>query len=172
MRSEAYSSLVDDVESLCIVKECRELEGRYGSNYTSKILSDSGTPVVEIENTIYRRDQVLQGDKVSQNHHDLRKLADTVGWKKLWDHCLDQGETCVASLVNLVRILSYPQHATRSCPLCESDSELQIVSLADHIISQHTSSSDSWNTLLNSLCELEPKCFTHLLCLYKLFKPS
>ena len=115
---------------------------------------------------------LLQGDKVSQNHHDLRKLADTVGWKKLWDHCLDQGETCVASLVNLVRILSYPQHATRSCPLCESDSELQIVSLADHIISQHTSSSDSWNTLLNSLCELEPKCFTHLLCLYKLFKPS
>ena len=27
----AFSSLVDDVESLCIVKECRELEGQHGA---------------------------------------------------------------------------------------------------------------------------------------------
>ena len=34
----AFSSLVDEVESLCLVKECRELEERYKVDYTSKIL--------------------------------------------------------------------------------------------------------------------------------------
>ena len=33
----AFCSLVDDVESLCLVKECRELEGRYGVDFTSKM---------------------------------------------------------------------------------------------------------------------------------------
>ena len=34
----AFSSLVDDVESLCIVKECKELEGRFIVNFTSRVL--------------------------------------------------------------------------------------------------------------------------------------
>ena len=33
----AFCSLVDDAESLCLVKKCRELEERYGVDYTSKI---------------------------------------------------------------------------------------------------------------------------------------
>ena len=35
----AFSSLVDDVESICLVKECRELEERYKVNYTLEILT-------------------------------------------------------------------------------------------------------------------------------------
>ena len=35
----AFSAMVDDVEALCLVRECRELEERYNSNFTSQILN-------------------------------------------------------------------------------------------------------------------------------------
>ena len=34
-------SLTDDIESLCIVKECRELKTSYGTNFTDTILMDA-----------------------------------------------------------------------------------------------------------------------------------
>ena len=37
----AMKSLSDDPESLCLVKECRELESYYSTNFTSEILSDA-----------------------------------------------------------------------------------------------------------------------------------
>ncbi len=163
----AYSSLVDDVESLCIVKECRELEGIFGSDYTSKILTNSGPQMGEIQDEINKKDKILQIKKAS-HHQDLCKLGDTVGWKKLWDQCLDQGEICVTSLVNLVSILTYPRHAKKPCPYCEGDSGPQYESLASHVMLDHTNSNDSWDNLLNSLCKLEPACYSHLQCLYKL----
>ena len=33
-----FSALSDDVESVCLVKECRALESKYDTNFTSKIL--------------------------------------------------------------------------------------------------------------------------------------
>ena len=72
---------------------------------------------------------VIAGDF---NAKHLCKIADTVGWKKLWDHALDHGEACITSLRNLVRVVSYPKHAISSCPLCEA-SELD-VPLPGHII--------------------------------------
>ena len=35
----AFSSLVDDVELLCLVKECKVLEERYSVDFTSKFLT-------------------------------------------------------------------------------------------------------------------------------------
>ena len=164
-----FASLTDDIESLCFVKECRELEGRFGTHYTSEVLTSPpdkmNSMLREMESEIYKKDHVLQVTKAT-HHHDLCKLADT-GWKKLWDHSLDHGKICVTSLMNLVRILSYPKHATKPCPLCECDSEME--SLVKHTMSRHLSSSESWDTLLEALCNLEPECFTTVLCFHKVF---
>ena len=52
---------VDEVESLCLVNECRELEERYKVDYTSKILvsepEDRHVIIKEIEKAIHK-DQV------------------------------------------------------------------------------------------------------------------
>ena len=166
----AFSSLVEDVESLCIVKECRDLEEKYCSDYTSKLLTvapeECRSLMREAEKEIHEKDHLLQIEKASQQHPDLCKLAASAGWRRLWDHSLDHGKTGVTSLKNLVRILTYPKHATRQCPLCEGD---EFDSLLEHVVSHHTSSSDSWDVLLNSLADLDPSCFRHLSCLYKLF---
>ena len=58
--SRAFSSLVDDVETLCLVKECRDLEERYKVNYTSKILTteleDRHSVIKEMVQTIHKKD--------------------------------------------------------------------------------------------------------------------
>ena len=81
-----FSSLVDDVESPCLVRECRELEGRYKSDYTSKLLATEPEErqliFREMEQVIVKNDQVLQLKKASQHPH-LCKIAETVGWRKL-----------------------------------------------------------------------------------------
>ena len=51
----AFSAMVDDVETLSLVRECRELEERYKSNYTSVILSakepEDGLDIIRTSST-------------------------------------------------------------------------------------------------------------------------
>ena len=163
--SRAFSSLVDDVESLCLVKECRELEERYKMNYTSEILTteleDRHSVIKEMVQTIHKKDLALQLQSASNLVH-LCKTTEAVGWKKLWDHVLDHGETCVTSLKNLVRVMSHPLYASHPCPLCEI-TELK-ESLPVHVINEHINSNESWDTLFSSLLNLDPSIYSHILC--------
>ena len=36
-------SLLDDPDSLCIVRECRDLEASFGTKFTDKVLSDAAS---------------------------------------------------------------------------------------------------------------------------------
>ena len=166
----AFCSLVDDVESLCLVRECRELEERYGVDYTSKILTtdpEDRHPVIkDLVRAIGKEDLALQLQSASEMEH-LCKIANTVGWKKLWDHVLDHGEACITSLKNLVRIVSYPRHTASPCPLCEG-AELSIP-LPIHIMEKHSNTTESWDTLFNSLLNLNSSLYSHLLCFHNLF---
>ena len=57
----AFCSLVDDTESLCLVKECRELEERYGVDYTSKILTSKPEDrMKDLSRAIQKEDLALQ----------------------------------------------------------------------------------------------------------------
>ena len=42
MGSRALVSMGDDVEALCLVKECRELETAFGTEFTEDLLKDNG----------------------------------------------------------------------------------------------------------------------------------
>ena len=117
----------------------------------------------EAEDHIVREDRALQLQKTSQFSH-LNAIAESVGWRKLWDQTLDHGPSCVKSVKNLVRIISYPDYATSRCPRCEI-TELDPPSLPAHIMVKHTNS-DSWDTLINSLV---PTLFSHVLCLLNVF---
>ena len=104
---------------------------------TSARMRREGYRIKDLVQAIRGKDLALQLQTASNAKH-LCKIADTVGWKKLWDHALDHGEACITSLRNLVRVVSYPKHAISSCPLCEV-SELD-VPLPGHIIEKHTNS--------------------------------
>ena len=115
---QAFSAMVDNVEVLSLVKECRDLEGRYRSDFTSQILNAtnftaSSYALKVVEDHIVKEDKILQLKKTSQFCH-LNVIADSVGWRKLWDLALDHGSSGVKSVKNLVRIISYPNHASTS----------------------------------------------------------
>ena len=97
----------------------------------------------------------------------LCKIAIEVRWKKLWDLALDHDVACISSLRNLARVISHPKHAPSPCPTCDS-TELR-VSLLQSVMEKHTYSTESWDTLLNSLLELDPSLYGTLLCFMKLF---
>ena len=48
----ALKSLTDNVASLCLRKECRELESYYGNNFTDTVLVDADNVAQRIINTI------------------------------------------------------------------------------------------------------------------------
>ena len=94
--------MVDDVEALSLVRECRELEERYKSNFTSDILSanelaDGLNIIRNAQKIINKKDQLLLLQKVSK-HQFVYKIAECVGWKKLWEHALDHGPSDMGKL--------------------------------------------------------------------------
>ena len=77
-----YAAVVDEVEALSLVRECRELEERYGSDFTAQILesadhldgtcinSQKGREMYQAEGS--KRCYTSQNIKIpthSQNHH-------------------------------------------------------------------------------------------------------
>ena len=167
-----FAAMVDDVEALSLVKECRELEERYKSSFTSQILNvkDSADGLIvirEAQEYIIKEDQTLLLNKVS-NYQFLHHIAVSVGWKKLWDHALDHGSSVIKGMKNLVRVITYPDHATSKCPLCDM-SELDQITLAEHFTDEHTKSDSPWTTLIDSLTTMDPSCYSHVLCFLNTF---
>ena len=84
-----FSVMVDDVETLSLVRERRELEERCKSIFTSLILNAeerlNGLKII-------KKDQMLLLAKVSSY---TCKIAECVGWKKLWDHHLTTRHLCI-----------------------------------------------------------------------------
>ena len=168
----AFSAMVDNVEALSLVRECRELEERYKSNFTSEILN-SNEPADRLDiirnaqKIINKKDQLLLLQKVSK-YQFVHKIAECVGWKKLWDHALDHGPSVIKGMKNLVRVITYPDHSPSKCPLCDR-ADLDKPTLAEHVITNHTKSDNSWCTLLDSLTTMDPTLFSHVLCFLHVF---
>ena len=78
----AFSAMVDDVESLSLVRECRELEERYKTNFTSAILSATDQDELDIirtaQKSINKINQSLFLHKVSK-YPFLHKIAECIG---------------------------------------------------------------------------------------------
>ena len=96
----AFSAMVDDVESLSLVNKCRDFEERYGSDFTSQILSATDSKVSsytlkEAEKHSVKKDKALQLKKTSKLSY---LIAESVGWRKLWDLALDHGPSGVKSI--------------------------------------------------------------------------
>lgn len=167
----AFSALVDDVESMSLVRECRELEMRYSTNFTSAILCTGGLEghaiTKKAQKVIVKKDQVLLLEKASK-YPSLIQIAEGVGWKRLWDEAIDHGPSVIKGLKNLLRVITYPDYSSAICPLCDTRT-LDNPSLIDHVIQSHTKSESPWSLLLDSMCALDPQCFNHVLCLLNIF---
>ena len=153
-------ALSDDIESVCLIRECLELEEHLNTNFTHPLLissSDSESDKEsrpsprQIKDQIARNDKSLLLEKCSKNQ-DTRLIADIarmVSWSKLWDLALNDGPKCVNALRAFVRIISYPSHSNRACPICDINGLDS--SLLAHILSSHVDTSNDASDILDSL---------------------
>ena len=143
----AFTAMVDNVEELSLVRECRELKESYKLSFTSRILNvndsaDSLIVIREAQEYIIKEDRTLLLNKVL-NYPFLCHIAVSVGWKKQWDNALDHDSSVSKSMKNLVSVITYPDHAVSKCPLCDISKQDQIT-LADHFTDEHTKSNSPW----------------------------
>ena len=125
-------------------------------NFTSELINtmapEERTEIVSEAENLISKDCTLLLNKGSTHYH-LCLIAESVGWKKLWDHVLQ-------AVRNLVRVITYPDYAGNKCPLCE---------VPEHVLSQHTNSTGTWEDLMNSLTTIDSSFYSHILCLANVF---
>ena len=175
--SRTFMSLSDDIDSVCLVRECRDLECFFEINFTSAILDeDTSCPHPrEIKEEIRSRDRELRLANLAKRVDVaiINEVERNVGWPKLWDLALDYGPRCVDGLKNLVRILTFPPHAQFACPLCEekhlSGARDELLS---HVLDTHTTlaiSGKGFLTTLKTVSDSNSVLFKQLCSLYNPF---
>ena len=159
-RSETVSSLTlaslsDDINSVCLIRECQDLEQYFHSNFPAAILQREAKTCPhprEIKKDILSRDRDLRLAQCEDRADTsiIVKVVRAVGWPKLWDLALDHGPKCIGGLRNLVRVIKFPLHALSACPLCKEE-DITRDSLLSHVLTTHSGSPCSSNKLLSLL---------------------
>ena len=105
----AMKSLSDDPESLCLVKECRELESHFNTVFTTEILTDAdSTNPTNIKKSIKKIDKDLRLEVCALKAPFIAQVV-TAGesWPKLWDCALHLGSKHLKGLQNLTRLMAH-----------------------------------------------------------------
>ena len=120
--AQTLASLSDDINSTCLVRECRDLEHYFGTDFTSAILqegTDSCPHPHEIKEDISSKDRDLLLAK-HEGRADMSIVVEVeseIGWPRLWDlayicrdsllsHVLNTHINCHLSSQELLRELS------------------------------------------------------------------
>ena len=127
----ALKSLIDDPESLCLVKECRDLENHFGTEYTAQILSDADScSVKEIQKVVCIIDREKSFSRCVEKAPYIAEITSRGGsWTKIWDSALHLGSKHLRGLQNLARLMAHHGNGIKhvpcvrwkemiSCPLC------------------------------------------------------
>ena len=106
--SRMLRSLADDVESVTLVCECRELEEAFGTHYTDAVMragEGEGPHPRKMKEAIMKVDREMRLASCSQADRApvVADIARAAGWEKLWDATLDEGSRCVQRLKRLVK---------------------------------------------------------------------
>ena len=104
----AVGTLVDDVGSLCLVEECRELEEKFGTHFTERILSGNADQISrqDVKKVIGRLDRKKRIELCEKKAPWIAEVAKNGGWLRLWDIALDLEERHTRGLQMVSRQLS------------------------------------------------------------------
>ena len=79
----ALLALSDDTASICLVRECRELEEVFGTHFTQEILSDNAPSLKEVKDAIHERDRTKPTAKCSEKAPMIAAVARRITWSTL-----------------------------------------------------------------------------------------
>ena len=117
------------------MRECRELEEAFETQYTGSIMRRSGSTVREMKEEICKQDRLKLVERCWKKAPIIADVVSRISWAKLWDATLDLGGKAVRGLQFLSRIMSHHERGNRPCQLC--DAAPLPSSVLDHILDQH-----------------------------------
>ena len=131
-------ALSDDVSSLCLVRECQELEDASMTGYTDRILRGEIVGSREMAEDIRRNDRHQLLGRCEVKSPLIAQVAVEVGWSRLWDACLSLGRQHTAGLQKLSRLMGHHGRGQHPCPLCDLEGpQLQAASVLEHMVDHH-----------------------------------
>ena len=166
-------SLSDDVESLCLVKECRELESYYGTIFKDNLLADADSSSLRvIKKSVRQMDREKLVHKCSRKSPTIADIVSRGGsWPKLWDSARHLGSRHTTGLRNLSRLMGHHGRGPHPCPLCGIQNPHS--SVIDHILSVHHTDIQidlhSTDQLLSRLVDADVQFAYRFWKLFKLF---
>ena len=133
----AMRSMVDDVASLCLVKECKELEEGFETQFTDKILGGDADQInmKEVKKVIGQLDREKRIESSEGKAPQIAVVARNGGWLRLWGMALDLGLRHTRGLQVMLRLISSYGRGRKPCHLCD---EVNLAtSVLEHVLEQH-----------------------------------
>ena len=133
----AMETLVDDMDSLCLVKECRDLEEGFGTRFTDRILGGEADLInmKEVRKVIGQRDREKRIELCEGKGPLIAAVARNGGWLRVWDLALELGLWHTRGLQALSNLMSSHGRGTKAFPRCEEDS--LALPVLHHVVEPH-----------------------------------
>ena len=105
--------MTDEVASMLLVKECRELEEEFGTHlvHTSSKAADAK----EVKKTVDVLDREKQLVRCTDRASQIAEVACNGGWLRLWDMTLDFGGHHTEGLLTLSRLMGHHDRVRKPC---------------------------------------------------------
>ena len=160
-------TLMDDVESVVLVQECRGLEEEFGTDFTDCFLRDRGAAsMCEVKEKLRRLDRTMLLKKCDVMYPVVADIERKVVWRHLWETALDLGYRHTRGLQALSRLMCHHGRGKKPCPLC--DCELSIP-LLDHVLAVHDNKLRIGLTSTEIVERLLTKDIKFVYCFWSLF---
>ena len=132
------AALCDDIMSLSLVKECRELEEMCDVAVTDKMVRGDMVWSRSMKDDIMQEAGPLKDAEEMHKRSTFHcgvEVEEKVGWARLWDASMDLGVCHIRGLQFLSRAMSHHGRGCRPCPLCNVTPLDRPV--LEHIMSAH-----------------------------------
>ena len=110
-------ALCNEVDSICLVRECKELEEIFGTHFTESITSKNLCCLREMKKAIMKVDRRKLLERCEEKAPMIVKVAESPGWARLWDHALDLGWKAILGLQMISRAMSHHGRGDHPCHL-------------------------------------------------------
>ena len=164
-------ALCDDADSICLVRECRELEERFGTHFTNVILNKSACSFKEMKKAVMDADKKTRMERYKEKAPMIAELAESPGWCKLWDHALDLGWKTVLGLKMLCRAMSHHGRGEHPCQLCNATLLPEDETVLDHILAKHKQYLHLGDSVMDSAELIDLLRNLHVEILSSIFRP-
>ena len=156
LKSQVFNSLAtSDVMSTSIMKQCKFLDEKLGSDFTNKVLSQPQTSQRKLKEIIVQFDR-KRTLTLSEGHPSLEFVLEAARrniWLKFWDTALDHGESGTKASLSILKLLCMTVFNDRNCPSEGCDFIVpKATPLCTHFIRNHTNLPPE--TTPNSLIDL------------------